>query len=297
MVQVDVILAVIGLASCLNAVFYYIFVAIRAKWNQHCHRSTCKPLLWSAVGVSVVLAVIVITAFWVVCFPFWHPVSGFICVAKANLLLQQWHGAAPQSHSTNLDSCSYRTNLPQAAAATCESVLGMPKVALLFLIRDIIPHEDVWKVWLASAAGLVNTKCLKGLPCQSFGSDYWNQVQAACGDNYRSSNLTVLQRQHMFSVYVHNWPNSTAFTPDSLFYNTEVVNRVETEWGGHSLAEASKILLRAALQDPLNQNFVMLSESALPLYPPATIYQQLMLEDKSRINACKLMFWKRQMNR
>jgi len=30
----------------------------------------------------------------------------------------------------------------------------------------------------------------------------------------------------------------------------------------------------------------MLSESCVPLYPPAVVYQQLMWEKKSRINAC-----------
>ncbi len=297
MVQLDIILAVVGLLSCANAVFYYIFVAIRAKWSQHCHRSACRPILWSLVGVSLLLIVGTAAAFWVLCFPFWHPVSGFICVAKMNLLLEQWQGAAPQSHITQLDSCSHSSISPATASANCASLLGMPKIALLFLARDALPHQELWKAWLGSAAGLVNTKCVKGLPCQNFGSSYWQTLQEVCGDTHLNSNLTVLDRQHMFSVYVHNWPNSTAFDPDSVFYNQEVPNRVETEWGGHSLAEASKRLLRTALQDPLNQRFVLISEDSIPLYPPATIYQQLMLEDKSRINACKLMFWRRQMNR
>ena len=298
MVQADIILAAIGLLSCANSVFYYIFVAIRAKWNQHCHRSACKPILWSLLGVCLVLAVGTVTAFWVLCFPFWHPVSGFVCVAKLNLLLEQSRGAAPQSRLTQLDTCGHSLISPTSAAATCATALGMPKVALLFLARDALPHQELWKVWLGSAASLVNTRCIKGLPCQSFGSPNWQQLQEVCGDlNQNSSTRSVLERQHMFSVYVHNWPNSTAFGPDSVFYNQEVPRRVETEWGGHSLAEASRRLLRAALQDPLNQRFVLISEDSIPLYPPATIYQQLMLEDKSRINACKLMFWRRQMNR
>ena len=43
---------------------------------------------------------------------------------------------------------------------------------------------------------------------------------------------------------------------------------------------------REALKDKLNQRFIMLSESCAPLYPPAVVYQQLMYERKSRINAC-----------
>ena len=48
------------------------------------------------------------------------------------------------------------------------------------------------------------------------------------------------------------------------------------------------MLLQAALQEPLNQRFVLVSESCIPLYPPTTIWQQLLSEDKSRIDACKL---------
>ena len=45
-------------------------------------------------------------------------------------------------------------------------------------------------------------------------------------------------------------------------------------------------LMGAALKDPLNRKFVLLSESGLPLYPPTTTYLQLMQEDKSRLDSC-----------
>ncbi len=63
---------------------------------------------------------------------------------------------------------------------------------------------------------------------------------------------------------------------------------MQTEWGRWSLVEASRLLLRSALTDPLNQRFVLVSESCIPLYPPTTIWQQLLSEDKSRLDACKL---------
>lgn len=56
--------------------------------------------------------------------------------------------------------------------------------------------------------------------------------------------------------------------------------------GDWSLAEASRVLIRESLKNPLNQRFIMLSESCVPIYPPAVVYQQLMWEKKSRINAC-----------
>lgn len=63
------------------------------------------------------------------------------------------------------------------------------------------------------------------------------------------------------------------------------------EWGQHSLADASRILLRAALADPANQKFIMLSESDIPLYPPTAIWLQLMSEELSRINSCWYGGW------
>ena len=63
---------------------------------------------------------------------------------------------------------------------------------------------------------------------------------------------------------------------------------MQTEWGRWSLVEASRLLLAAALQETLNQRFVLVSESCIPLYPPTTVWQQLLSEDRSRIDACKL---------
>ena len=50
--------------------------------------------------------------------------------------------------------------------------------------------------------------------------------------------------------------------------------------------QAERLLLRAALEDPLNQRFVFLSEACAPLVPASVMYAQLMSEPKSRINAC-----------
>ena len=59
-------------------------------------------------------------------------------------------------------------------------------------------------------------------------------------------------------------------------------------WGTFALVDATRALLRAALADPANQRFVLLSESGIPLYPPAAMHQQLLAERRSRINACAL---------
>ncbi len=51
-------------------------------------------------------------------------------------------------------------------------------------------------------------------------------------------------------------------------------------------AEAERRLLKAALENPRNQRFVLLSESCTPLYPPQVVYLQLLSDSRSRVNAC-----------
>jgi len=76
------------------------------------------------------------------------------------------------------------------------------------------------------------------------------------------------------------------FAEDSLFHGKEVSERVHVKWGTFALVEATRALMRASLEDPLNQKFVLLSEAGIPLYPPDLVYVQLMSEDKSRIDSC-----------
>lgn len=60
-----------------------------------------------------------------------------------------------------------------------------------------------------------------------------------------------------------------------------------TSWGSYSLVAAERRLLEAAVSDPANQFFVLLSETTAPLYPATLLWQQLINEQKSKINACE----------
>ncbi|GAB4813874.1 hypothetical protein N2152v2_000920 [Parachlorella kessleri] len=95
----------------------------------------------------------------------------------------------------------------------------------------------------------------------------------------------VVARQALFSVYVHTAPKF-AFSARSIFAGYQIRDRVQVAWGQYTVAEAERRLLKAALQDPRNQRFVLLSESCAPLYPPHVIYLQLLSEARSRLNAC-----------
>jgi hypothetical protein len=50
--------------------------------------------------------------------------------------------------------------------------------------------------------------------------------------------------------------------------------------------EAERRLLRAALQDPMNQRFVLLSEDSVPVYSAPAVHLQLVSEQRSRVDAC-----------
>jgi len=76
------------------------------------------------------------------------------------------------------------------------------------------------------------------------------------------------------------------FPRGSLFHGREVPAHLNATWGGHALVDASKALLRAALGDPANAKLALLSEADIPLYPPALVYQQLISEPRSRVDAC-----------
>jgi len=79
---------------------------------------------------------------------------------------------------------------------------------------------------------------------------------------------------------------AAGFPADSLFHGTDIAERVHVRWGTFALVDATRALLRAALADRANARFVLLSESGIPLYPPAALHQQLTAERRSRINAC-----------
>lgn len=54
----------------------------------------------------------------------------------------------------------------------------------------------------------------------------------------------------------------------------------------HSAVGATRALLRAALKEPTNARFQLLSAATLPLWPPAVVYQRLMAEPRSHLDAC-----------
>lgn len=64
-----------------------------------------------------------------------------------------------------------------------------------------------------------------------------------------------------------------------------VEHRVQTEWGTHSLVEATRSLLWEAFRDPSNQRFVLISEADVPIWDPLTFYHEISADQRSRVDA------------
>eukprot|EP00884_Botryococcus_braunii_P000625 jgi/Botrbrau1/10563/Bobra.0343s0011.1 len=177
------------------------------------------------------------------------------------------------------------SGIPVQEPDACSGLLGIRKVALMFLTRGTLHHEATWRAWLQEASGLLPRNSLHAHGCNQETLD---NVLSACTPD---DGAPVLKTQYLFNIYVHvsgstrDW---TGFSNGSVFFGRDIPVRVVVQWGKHNMVDATRALLAFALADKTNEKFVLLSESGVPLYSAATMYAQLMTEKKSRINACAL---------
>ncbi|XP_077226943.1 glycosyltransferase BC10-like [Tasmannia lanceolata] len=127
-----------------------------------------------------------------------------------------------------------------------EPFSGNPKISFLFLARRNLPLDFLW---------------------QSF-------FQNADAGN--------------FSIYIHSTPGfvfDESTTRCSFFYGRQLSMSVQVAWGESSMIEAEQLLLRAALLDPANQHFVLLSDSCVPLYNFSYTYNYVTSSSKSFVDS------------
>ena len=179
-------------------------------------------------------------------------------------------------------------------------------------------HDLVWiaaydgLILLPLAAGLVPTEVAHDIVCRHNEHSVYNEDGlAAVEPCVHDKQGTLLQRQYLFSVYVHSsrlngWSVSLCgqtdildrrpcerrqagragllltclsvlqdFDPGSVFSGTLLPEKYEASWG--DTTPATRAMLRAGLADPLNSNFMLLSDSDIPLYPATLVYQQVPL--------------------
>ncbi|XP_010244121.1 PREDICTED: uncharacterized protein LOC104588028 [Nelumbo nucifera] len=91
-----------------------------------------------------------------------------------------------------------------------------------------------------------------------------------------------------FSIYIHSEPGfvfDESTTKSSFFYGRQLSKSIKVMWGESSMIEAEKLLLGAALEDPANQRFVLLSDSCVPLYNFSYIYHYVMSSPRSFVDS------------
>jgi len=122
-----------------------------------------------------------------------------------------------------------------------------------------------------------------------------SSIAASCGGGGGGGGTVndVIARQHLFDVWIHPSPSFSGFPEGSIFRGCELPPKYRTEavWGTHTLVDATRTLLAAALTNSRATKFVLISESDIPLYSPLVLYEQLIRENRSRINACNTSTW------
>jgi hypothetical protein len=169
----------------------------------------------------------------------------------------------------------------------CASAASVPKVALLFLTRGTFHHEKLWSYWFRSAAGVFPEEVVSN--CDDARLD---GIRRACADAMdatsaaqTNASMNPIDMQRLFNVYVHSPPTANDSEMGEMWRDKLISHRIEPEWGTHTLVEATRHLVWEAFKDPLNQRFVLVSESDVPLYDPLMMYRQVMSETESRVNA------------
>ncbi|CAI9756628.1 unnamed protein product [Fraxinus pennsylvanica] len=138
------------------------------------------------------------------------------------------------------------STLPRNSRVFFDRFEGNTKIAFLFLARRDLPLDFLW------------------------GSFFENADKAN------------------FSVYIHSQPGfvfDESTTRSSFFHNRQLKNSIKVVWGEASMIEAERLLLDAALEDPANQRFVLLSDSCAPLYNFSYIYHYLMASPRSFVDS------------
>ncbi|XP_028772342.1 glycosyltransferase BC10 [Neltuma alba] len=120
-----------------------------------------------------------------------------------------------------------------------------PKIAFLFIARNRLPLEMVWDAFFRGGDG-------------------------------------------KFSIFVHSRPGfllNRVTTKSVYFLDRQVNDSIQVDWGEATMIEAERILLRNALTDPLNDRFVFLSDSCIPLYNFSYIYDYIMSTSTSFVDS------------
>lgn len=77
--------------------------------------------------------------------------------------------------------------------------------------------------------------------------------------------------QHLYTRYAHSKDHTAA----GLLRPLQIPHRISTQWGDISLVRATMLLYEAALRDPSNRYFILVSESCVPVVDFRELYASL----------------------
>lgn len=115
--------------------------------------------------------------------------------------------------------------------SACDSLLEIPKVALLFLTPGRLPHERIWRAMLAGVTGAIPAALVHEYSRGGwFGSLQRRRLRAlqhACGKQAADAQLSIVDRQFLFSVYVHHHPRFAGYRLHSMFRDRAIPIRMD----------------------------------------------------------------------
>ena len=201
------------------------------------------------------------------------------------------------------------------AADQCAYATRTPRVALLFLVKGDMPHERLWERWFRSIDSTVYAGCMprgSAAPagCTSRAGmnaiarqelfnvyvhsspDHAGYPQSSvfhgalccpcCSVRRALEPVCSLCRRELSARSVHSRLSEACRSLFRSLAGYDLKHRVEAKW--MDLSPAMFIMIRAAVHNPANAFFVLLSESCVPLYPARAFYLQVIHSQKSRIN-------------
>ena len=93
----------------------------------------------------------------------------------------------------------------------------VPQVAMMFLIRQTVHVEDVWRDWLLPTNKVVHPD----IECDAEVKKCYKETVVL------ESARSIYDEQGFFTFYVHAKPGVPAFSKGSVFYEREVKDRIE----------------------------------------------------------------------
>ena len=107
--------------------------------------------------------------------------------------------------------------------------------------------------------------------------DIWNRFF-----DIKDNDITKSQYYNKFTIYNH--AKEPEKITDLLLKDKHIPEHIDTCWSCANLVEANILMINQALKDPLNKKFILVSDSCIPLVSFNTFYNEVMKDDKSRIN-------------